>query len=338
MNTLKTIQTLAKIGKVFSKIIFVCCIVGFCGCIVGIVSLALGAETFKLGGVTIHSMIENEAGLNLPTLYASMAVGLLFCAAEAVLCKFAEAYFKHELGRPEILNRIGDNIVVFDFIRDDIAGEIIASQIRKIRTNLAVEKGITLNVADGAKRLLKYKASGNLENGGRGIGNIVETYLINPLSCYIFDYGRFIELGPEKYNWSEYNEHDDLRNMAAESEYHPDYQQFFEKGFTFKNLTEALMSPGKKIVVINSHGGLLDYSNGHPVLTSEYHPGNTAKLQVGTGILTADIYDPRVDYELIGILKSNSNKELLEDIKWFFGINQDRKVILLPEFFEKLSE
>ena len=97
MNTLKSIQTLAKIGKVFSKIIFVCCVVGFCGCIVGIVSLALGAETFKLGGVTIHSMIENEAGLNLPTLYASMAVGLLFCAAEAVLCKFAEVYFKHEL-------------------------------------------------------------------------------------------------------------------------------------------------------------------------------------------------------------------------------------------------
>ena len=97
MNTLKTIQTLAKIGKVFSKIIFVCCIVGFCGCIVGIVSLALGAETFKLGGVTIHSMIENEAGMSLPTLYASMAVGLLFCGAEAVLCKFAEAYFKHEL-------------------------------------------------------------------------------------------------------------------------------------------------------------------------------------------------------------------------------------------------
>ncbi len=97
MNTLKTIQTLAKIGKAFSKIIFVCCIVGFCGCIVGIVSLALGAETFKLGGVTIHSMIENEAGMSLPTLYASMAVGLLFCGAEAVLCKFAEAYFKHEL-------------------------------------------------------------------------------------------------------------------------------------------------------------------------------------------------------------------------------------------------
>ena len=97
MNTLKAIQTLAKIGKIFSRIIYICCIVGFCGCIVGIVSLAIGAETFKLGGVTVHSMIENKAGMNLPTLYASMAVGLLFCAAEAVLCKFAEIYFKNEL-------------------------------------------------------------------------------------------------------------------------------------------------------------------------------------------------------------------------------------------------
>ena len=107
MKTLKTIQTLAKIGKVFSKIIFVCCIVGFCGCIVGIVSLALGAETFKLGGVTIHGMIENEAGMSLPTLYASMAVGLLFCGAEAVLCKFAEAYFKHELADGDPFTLLG---------------------------------------------------------------------------------------------------------------------------------------------------------------------------------------------------------------------------------------
>ena len=97
MKTRNTIQTLAKIGKIISKIIYVCCIVGFCGCIVGIVSLAVGAETFKLGGVTIHGMIENNEGMNLPTLYASMAVGLLFCAAEAVLCRFAEIYFKNEL-------------------------------------------------------------------------------------------------------------------------------------------------------------------------------------------------------------------------------------------------
>ena len=29
----------------------------------------------------------------------------------------------------------------------------------------------------------------NLENGGRGIGNIVEKYYINPLARYIYDEG-----------------------------------------------------------------------------------------------------------------------------------------------------
>ncbi len=36
-----------------------------------------------------------------------------------------ERYFKQQLGRPEILNRIGENIVVFDFIREDIAEGIL---------------------------------------------------------------------------------------------------------------------------------------------------------------------------------------------------------------------
>ncbi len=97
MKTLKTIQVLAKIGRILSKIIFVFCIVGFCFCVAGIVSLAIGAETLKLGDVTIGGLIENSSGTSLPTLYASMAVGIVFCAAEAVLCKFAEVYFKNEL-------------------------------------------------------------------------------------------------------------------------------------------------------------------------------------------------------------------------------------------------
>ena len=34
---------------------------------------------------------------------------------------------------------------------------------------------------------LRTKAVANLDNGGRGIGNIVESLLINPLSRYLFD-------------------------------------------------------------------------------------------------------------------------------------------------------
>jgi len=45
MNTLKTIQTLSKIGKILSKIVYICCEVGFCGCIVGIISLGCAELT-----------------------------------------------------------------------------------------------------------------------------------------------------------------------------------------------------------------------------------------------------------------------------------------------------
>ena len=35
--------------------------------------------------------------------------------------------------------------------------------------------------------VLRKKTVENLDNGGRGIGNIVESLLINPLSRYLFD-------------------------------------------------------------------------------------------------------------------------------------------------------
>lgn len=101
--------------------------------------------------------------------------------------KGIEDYFKLQLGRPEILNRIGENIVVFDFIREDVAYDILNSQVNKIIKNLAVEKKITLTISDNAMSTLKEKAIANLDNGGRGIGNIVESLLINPLSRYLFD-------------------------------------------------------------------------------------------------------------------------------------------------------
>lgn len=98
-----------------------------------------------------------------------------------------ENYFKLQLGRPEILNRIGENIVVFDFIREDIADEILQSQINKVISNLRIEKNIILNISDCVINTIRSKAVANLDNGGRGIGNIVESFLINPLSRYIFD-------------------------------------------------------------------------------------------------------------------------------------------------------
>ncbi|MBQ9429479.1 MAG: ATP-dependent Clp protease ATP-binding subunit [Clostridia bacterium] len=100
-----------------------------------------------------------------------------------------EDYFKQQLGRPEILNRIGENIVVFDYIRQDVAMQILDAQLEKIAKSLQNEKQIRLTVSDAAMEVLRAQVMDNLQNGGRGIGNVVENLLINPLSRYLFDHG-----------------------------------------------------------------------------------------------------------------------------------------------------
>ena len=97
MKTLNTIQTLSKVGRILSKVIFIISLVGGILCLAGIVSLAVIPDGFKLGGVTVHSMIESNAEVTLGTCYAAMAVGAVMCAGEAVLCKLAGRYFTHEL-------------------------------------------------------------------------------------------------------------------------------------------------------------------------------------------------------------------------------------------------
>ena len=97
MKTLNTIQTLSKLGKVFSTIIYVCSIVGAAFCAAGIVSLRFLPESFKIGGTTIHGLIEASDKLSLQDCYAFMTAGLIVCVGEAVLCKIAQCYFKNEL-------------------------------------------------------------------------------------------------------------------------------------------------------------------------------------------------------------------------------------------------
>ena len=102
-----------------------------------------------------------------------------------------EDYFKLELGRPEILNRIGENIVVFDFIREDVAKLILNAQVEKIIRTMHSEKKIKLTISPEAREVLTKAALGNLNNGGRGIGNMVESYLINPLARFLFDHDAY---------------------------------------------------------------------------------------------------------------------------------------------------
>ncbi|MBO7664007.1 MAG: ATP-dependent Clp protease ATP-binding subunit [Clostridia bacterium] len=99
-----------------------------------------------------------------------------------------EDYFKLELGRPEILNRIGENIVVFDYIREDAARLILRAQTDKIISRLREQKNIRIRIEDHAYEGLEKAATFDLSNGGRGIGNQVESLMINPLSRWLFDH------------------------------------------------------------------------------------------------------------------------------------------------------
>ena len=95
-------------------------------------------------------------------------------------------YFKFRLSRPEILNRIGDNIVVFDFIAPEVGRQIFAGMLGNVARRLQEEFGLQLALADSARDALQARCLADLSNGGRGIGNEIESAFINPLSRALF--------------------------------------------------------------------------------------------------------------------------------------------------------
>ena len=166
MKTLNTIQTLSKIAKIICKIVFILCLVGGIGCLVGILCLAFVPEGFKIGGVTVNSMIESSADVTMGAAYTGMAVGVILCAGEAVLCKIAEHYFKNELdaGTP----------FTFDGAKELMRLGILTISI-SIGTTIiaAIVNQIMINLIEGASKI-------ELSNGfsiGIGIAFIIMSLL-----------------------------------------------------------------------------------------------------------------------------------------------------------------
>jgi len=95
-------------------------------------------------------------------------------------------YFRVRIERPELLNRIGQNIVVFDFIRPPTAAQIAEKMIASILRRVRTEHGIEIVLRDPTSKELVAEATSDLSNGGRGIGNRLESLLINPLARELF--------------------------------------------------------------------------------------------------------------------------------------------------------
>lgn len=174
-NPLKTIQVLAKVGKIISMIAFVCSIVGAVLCVAGITSLAVGAEgALRLGGVNIYGIIERNADMSIGSMYASMAAGVYSCAAGAVLAGFAKRYFRREMdaGTP-FTNAGADEIFRLGILTIVLP---LASQLLSEITN-----GVLSEVMDGAGKL-------PFDNGGAvGMG------IVFLVMSVIFRYGTQLE-------------------------------------------------------------------------------------------------------------------------------------------------
>jgi len=141
------------------------------------------SETIIIFTSNLGIYVKDVLGNRQPNVTMDMDYGEVEKRVRAAI----EEYFKLELGRPEILNRIGENIVVFDYIRREAGEAILRAQVDKIIRRMEEQKGIRIQIADFAYNSLKEAALFDLSNGGRGVGNQVEALLINPLSRWLFD-------------------------------------------------------------------------------------------------------------------------------------------------------
>jgi len=113
--------------------------------------------------------------------------GMLYPQMEVTVKAAIREHFTTRIGRPELLNRLGDNIVVFDFISKEVAAEIFDLQLDNVIARVLDELGITLRIEDQAHAVLQKECTKDIANGGRGIGSLLESNLINPLARYLFD-------------------------------------------------------------------------------------------------------------------------------------------------------
>ncbi|MDQ6685706.1 MAG: AAA family ATPase, partial [Pseudomonadota bacterium] len=127
-------------------------------------------------------VVEDESGQRVQ----SIKPGEPYVEIEARVRAAIADHFKFRLQRPELLNRIGDNIVVFDFIAPEVAGRIFDTMLGNVLARVRNEHGIALELEPAVAARLRQLCTEDLANGGRGIGNRLESVFINPLARALF--------------------------------------------------------------------------------------------------------------------------------------------------------
>ena len=105
-----------------------------------------------------------------------------------------EDHFVRQLGRPELLNRLGDNIVVFNPITDDgFRRAILIRKIQPLQQTLQERFGTPLHVGEELEQ--HYLQAARSDHGGRGVVNALERDLLNPLARFLFSHRHQLRRG-----------------------------------------------------------------------------------------------------------------------------------------------
>ncbi len=137
--------------------------------------------TSNLGAVSLDA----ETGKRQALVTAEMP----YTQVKETMLEAIRDHFNYQLGRPEILNRFGENFVVFDFIRPPVAEQILDRLLAQLIAAIGEQQKITLKLQKNVRETLIKLAQAHLQHGGRGIRNLVDAALINPLATALFDNG-----------------------------------------------------------------------------------------------------------------------------------------------------
>jgi ATP-dependent Clp protease ATP-binding subunit ClpA len=105
--------------------------------------------------------------------------------------------FTLKIGRPELLNRIGENnIVVFNFITEEVARTLLRRNLRRVVDQIRRRTGADISLADEFVKQLEDVA---IEPecrafGGRAVGSVIESRLLNPLARALLTRAPTVEL------------------------------------------------------------------------------------------------------------------------------------------------
>lgn len=97
-------------------------------------------------------------------------------------------HFNDVLKRPELLNRFGDSIIPFQFIQDRTLREkIVETKLQPLIRYLSDKYQVKLKFCDAQACYQAIVTQAEAEHGGRGLLNVIERRLIDPLSLFLFD-------------------------------------------------------------------------------------------------------------------------------------------------------